>query len=332
MLVKTGRVLVLASGMVCMNDVMAGQDAKSISKDKLCDLGTAFEAVARDSHAVSVLCVASREREDHIRGIFTHGLGLSLTIGVLVLWLCAVAGLVSMTGMGRYPANHATSPALQVQAPPRWMLGPFRSPPFPLRSARPTHLQNLRRRAGWHAAPTGRWIDRSQQVTATPGSLQRVGSRLPWHSTPCSSPCLFCFPLHSILSVSIIQPFFHQGVPIEADGISHFPLTWSPTTERQRRPRGGSAETWNHSSQSGRGNRGATQPRNTSAASLTQQQGVPLSLPQPRRKTLETLSTPRHHPPAKPTPQNRARKDIAPLRPAIPLVSPRLVDTSIEHK
>lgn len=217
-----------------------------------------------------------------------------------------------MTGTGAtQPTMQLLQPCQpQVQAPPGWMLGPFRSPPFPLRSAR---LQNLRRRAGWHEAPTGRWIDRSQQVTATPG---RVGSRLPWHSSPCSSPCLFCFPLHSILSVSIIQPFLHQGLPIEACAFSfHISCHLVADDRATASAAGGSAETWNHSSQSGRGNRGATQPRNTSAASLTQQQGVPLSLPQPRRKTLETLETPRHRPPAKPTPQNRARKDIAPFVP-----------------
>lgn len=200
-------------------------------------------------------------REDHIRGIFTHARSGSVPdhwrFGAVVVrggW----AGFDD--GDGALPSQPCNFSSPAGSGPTAVDLGPFRSPPFPLRSARPTHLQNLRRRAGWHAAPTGRWIDRSQQVTATPGSLQRVGSRLPWHSTPCSSPCLFCFPLHSILSVSIIQPFFHQGVPIEADGISHFPLTWSPTTERQRRPRGGSAETWNHSSQSGRGNRGQHSP------------------------------------------------------------------------
>lgn len=181
-------------------------------------------------------------------------------------------------------------------------------------------------------------IDRSQQVTATPGRLQRVGSRLPWHSSPCWGPSI----VH-VYSVSLFafhpfwvhhQPFFHQGLAIEAEGISHFafPSHLVADDRATASAAGGSAEHWNHSSQSGRGNRGATQPRNTSAASLTQQQGVPLSLPQPRTENpLETLA--RHRPPAKPTPQNRARKDRTLLpRPAIPLVSPRFVDTAIEHR
>lgn len=139
-------------------------------------------------------------------------------------------------------------------------------------------------------------IDRSQQVTATPGRLQRVGSRLPWHSSPCWGPSI----VH-VYSVSLFafhpfwvhhQPFFHQGLAIEAEGISHFafPSHLVADDRATASAAGGSAEHWNHSSQSGRGNRGATQPRNTSAASLTQQQGVPLSLPQPRRKTLSRPS------------------------------------------
>lgn len=188
--------------------------------------------------------------------------------------------------------------------------------PFPCRSARPTHLQNLRSWEGWRTALTGRWIDRSQQVTATPGRLQRVGSRLPWHSSPCWGPSI----VH-VYSVSLSafhplwvhhQSIFHQGFPIEADGISHF------LSPGRRRPsdsvgRGRISGDWNHSSQSGRGNRGATQPRNTSAASLTQQQGVPLCLSpnhvgKPSRDLLETPSSGQTHA-AK---QSTKGQDIAP--------------------
>lgn len=237
-----------------------------------------------------------------------------------------------MTGDGRYPANHATfsSPDSYRQGPTVVWWWRSNHAPFPCRSARPTHLQNLRRGEGWHRSlTTGDGDAREASEGGQPPPLAFVALLGAIHC-----PCLFCFPFCIPSFLGHHQPFFHQGLAIEAEGISHsaFPSHLVADDRATASAAGGSAEHWNHSSQSGRGNRGATQPRNTSARqSDTATRRPSVSPPTTSENPLETLA--RHRPPAKPTPQNRARKDRTLLpRPAIPLVSPRLVDTAIEHR
>lgn len=185
-------------------------------------------------------------------------------------------------------------------------------------------------------------IDRSQQVTATPGRLQRVGSRLPWHSSPCWGHPLsmfILFPLlHSILSGSIINPSSTKASQLKprAFPISHFPFCISLSPGR-RRPsdsvgRGrisGALEPLLPIRTGQQGGNTAQKYERRQSDTATRRPSV--SPPTTSENPLETLA--RHRPPAKPTPQNRARKDRTLLpRPAIPLVSPRLVDTAIEHR
>jgi len=104
-----------------------------------------------------------------------------------------------------------------------------------------------------------------------------------------------------VYSVSLcIPPLIHhtpfcqhnstRRFTIEADGISHSPGRRRPSHSAGS---GRISGDWNHSSQSGRDNRGATQPRNTSAASLTQQRpsGSP---PTTRKLSRDTVVWPKH--------------------------------------
>jgi hypothetical protein len=201
-LVRTGRVLVVG-----MHDVMAGHRCQVNFERQALRPGHGFRL--RRFRGCTSIC---RKEKAIARGAFAHS--LSWTIdgdergGVLLLWLCVVAGCDDGRGWG------ATQPTMQVlqPCPPAtgsrfvghhvwrrpglaWPLSPAAPP------ARPTckTCEVAARGGGWHAAPNGRWTARpSQQVTATPGSqngLQREGSRLPWHSSPWS------------LSMFILAPF-----------------------------------------------------------------------------------------------------------------------------